>query len=290
MSGRVERWWASGSTIRVATRRDESFDLFVRVVGEGPTVTLLHGYPSSSFDWRAVSTRLEAGWRVVTMDLLGFGRSDKPWPHSYAIVEQADLVEDVWRGLGIEATHLVVHDYSSSIGQELVGRSGASRLTSVTYLNGGIYPRLHRPTEAQQLLRGPGGDEFARAIDADLFASSIRATFGRRSRVPDDAVDDMWFTVAHDGGQQLAAGLLHYIDDRSVHGDRWIRSMERTPVPTAFVWGPEDPVSGAHVLDEVRRRMPAATVFELEGIGHWPMLEAPDAVGSAIAGLIGDRV
>ena len=270
----------------MSTRAGASFDLFVRDEGEGPTVTLLHGYPSSSFDWSAVAGRLEAGWRVITVDLLGFGRSDKPWPHRYDIVEQADLVEDVWRGLGVASTHLVVHDYSASIGQELVDRSPAGRLASITYLNGGIYPRLHRPTEAQQLLRGPDGDAFARAVDADLFASSLRPTFGRRGPVADDVVADMWFTVAHDGGQKLAAGLLHYIDDRAVHGDRWIRAMERSTVPTAFIWGPADPVSGAHVLTEIRERMPQAAVFELDGVGHWPMLEDPDAVTSALVTVV----
>ncbi len=274
---------------RVSAPGGASFELFVRVRGEGPPVTLLHGYPSSSFDWRAVSGQLEPEWQVITMDLLGFGRSDKPWPHAYAIVEQSDLVEQVWRGLGVESTHLVVHDYSTSIGQELVGRGPAGRLASVTYLNGGVYPWLHRPTVAQQLLRGPDGDAFARAIDAELFATSLRPTFGPRGRVADDIVDDMWFTVAHDGGQRLAAGLLHYIDDRAVNGERWVRAMERTAVPTAFVWGPDDPVSGAHILSQIRRRMPGATVFELDGVGHWPMLEDPGAVSSAIVEFLGTR-
>jgi hypothetical protein len=73
--------------------------------------------------------------------------------------------------------------------------------------------------DAQQLLRGPGGDEFARAIDANHFATSIRPTFGRGSRVSDEVMEDMWSTICHVGGQQLAGCLLHYIDDRAVHGD-----------------------------------------------------------------------
>ena len=277
---------------RVSTGAGEPVDLFVRVRGDGPTVTLLHGYPSSSFDWRTVGGRLDERFQVVTIDQLGFGRSDKPWPHAYSIGEQADLVEGVWRGLGVHSTHLVVHDYSSSIGQELAARDlaardGVTRLDSLTYLNGAVYPQLHRPTEGQLLLRGPGGDDLARVIDADHFASSIRPTFGPGGPVDDDAVDDMWFTISHDGGQALAAGLLHYIDDRALHAARWTSAMEQTTVPTAFVWGPDDPVSGAHMLAQIRRRLPTARVFELDGVGHWPMLEDPDAVSSAILSVIG---
>jgi len=47
-------------------------------------------------------------------------------------------------------------------------------------------------------------------------------------------------------------------------------------MPLALVWGPEDPVSGAHMLAEVRRRRPDAAACELAGVGHYPQLEAPD--------------
>jgi pimeloyl-ACP methyl ester carboxylesterase len=71
-------------------------------------------------------------WRVVAIDLLGFGRSDKPWPHAYRIIEQADRVERVWKDFEIESTHLVVHDHSSSIGQELLAWSDVHQLTSTS--------------------------------------------------------------------------------------------------------------------------------------------------------------
>jgi pimeloyl-ACP methyl ester carboxylesterase len=283
----VENWWASGASVQVPTAGAESLELFARVAGEGPTVTVLHGYPSSSFDWRVVSEQLEGRHRVVAIDLLGFGRSEKPWPHRYSISEQTDLVLGVWKALGIEATHLVVHDYSCSVGQELIARGGAFELRSLTFLNGAVYPHLHRPTEAQQLLRGPGGDDLVRAIDADLFVTSMRPTFGSARPATDDQLGDMWYTMAHDGGQRLAAALLHYIDDRAAYADRWVKAMEYTAIPATFVWGPDDPVSGSHMLAEIRRRMPHAHVDELKGVGHWPMLEDPQGVTAAILGAIG---
>lgn len=58
--------------------------------------------------------------------------------------------------------------------------------------------------------------------------------------------------------------------------------METTTVPIAFIWGPSDPVSGEHVIAEVERRMPGAPVAQLAGVGHWPMIEDPDAVSSVL--------
>ena len=72
------------------------------------------------------------------------------------------------------------------------------------------------------------------------------------------------------------------MDDRVVHAGRWTGAMESTGVPLTFVWGLDDPVSGAHMLAEIERRVPGATLVPLDGVGHWPMLEAPDRVTAAV--------
>ena len=295
MATSLDAWWSSGTRRRVETADGGTVELFVRSAGAAPgaapTVTLLHGYPSSSHDWQEVSAALEPTHHVLALDLLGFGRSDKPAAHAYAITEQADLLEQVWRQLDVRSTHLVVHDYSATLGQELLSRPLAVELESITFLNGGVYPELHRPTDGQLLLRSPDGDAVAQAIDEPLFAASVAATFGTASaRWPErqtGQLQDMWRALARDDGQLLLARLLHYMDDRAVHGARWVEAMEAGRIPTTFVWGPEDPVSGAHMLTEIRRRQPAATVVELEGVGHWPMLEAPEATVAAVRWAVG---
>src|SRR6266540_1855713 len=86
----VAEWLDSGSW-----QQTKVGQVFVRSApGDGPTVLLLHGYPSSSFDYRGVVPHL-AGRPWVTLDFLGFGLSDKPRPHRYSLLEQADLVEEV---------------------------------------------------------------------------------------------------------------------------------------------------------------------------------------------------
>lgn len=69
--------------------------IFLRRAGTGPTMTLLHGFPSSSHDWAAVLPALAERNSLVLFDFLGFGASQKPADHDYSIHEQADLVESV---------------------------------------------------------------------------------------------------------------------------------------------------------------------------------------------------
>lgn len=72
-------------------------------------------------------------------------------------------------------------------------------------------------------------------------------------------------------------------DDRALHGERWVSALEGTDVPIAFVWGMLDPVSGAHIGQRIRERLPDAPFLALEDVGHWPALEAPERVVAAVA-------
>jgi pimeloyl-ACP methyl ester carboxylesterase len=267
--------------VHVATREGDA-ELFVREAGQGPNLTLLHGYPGSSHDWVGVVERLATRYRVIAPDLLGFGASDKPYPYPYSLRGQADLVEQVWSALDVTETAVVAHDYSTSIAQELLRRSKAPRLTSIAFLNGAVYPALHRPTDGQLALLGPGGDELVALIDKPMWTDAVAATFGPRHPATPDELDALWTAFSSAGGQRLTATLLHYVADRAVDGSAWVDAMESTTVPLAFIWGLSDPVSGAHVLAEVDRRIPGAPIVRLEGIGHWPMIESPEACASAM--------
>ena len=75
---------------------------------------------------------------------------------------------------------------------------------------------------------------------------------------------------------------IHYVADRREHEQRWCTALEESPLPATFVWGDLDPVSGAHMIERVEARIPAARVIRLADVGHWPLLEAPDVVAAAI--------
>ena len=55
-------------------------------------------------------------------------------------------------------------------------------------------------------------------------------------------------------------------------------------MPLAFTWGMLDPVSGAHMAQRIRERLPAAPFLAFEDVGHWPALEVPQRVTAAVLG------
>jgi pimeloyl-ACP methyl ester carboxylesterase len=277
-----DAWFSGGGRVAVELG-GRSFDIFCRTAGSGPWLTLLHGFPTSSWDWAKVATRLETRFRLLCFDFLGFGDSDKPRRHRYSIVEQADLTESLWRHLGVDETTLVGHDYGATVVQELLARNlSAPRVTGAVLLNAAVYVRLARPLLTQRVLAAPVvGSLFGRAITERMFARSLASVLGRPLGPAE--LHEHWKVISRRGGTtRVASRLVRYMAERKLHAGRWESALEREDVSLRFVWGMADPRSGAHVADEIRRRIAGADLVPLEGVGHYPQLEAPEAVAAAL--------
>jgi pimeloyl-ACP methyl ester carboxylesterase len=76
--------------------------------------------------------------------------------------------------------------------------------------------------------------------------------------------------------------LIRYMRDRERHEQRWVTAMHSTDVPLSFVWGMLDLISGAHMAQRIRERLPEAPLLALEDVAHWPQLETPEQVVQAL--------
>jgi pimeloyl-ACP methyl ester carboxylesterase len=283
----IAAWWSAGERVPLSVG-DAERAIFVRRAGEGPPMTLLHGFPSSSHDWARVFDALAASHTLLAPDFLGFGASDKPRDHEYSLHEQADLVEALWAHAGVTETVVVAHDYAVSVTQELLARHAAGELavalSAVHLLNGGLYPDLHRPEPIQTALLDPEqGPQISALLNEELLTGALAPSFAPGYDAAADSAA-IWRSLQRDDGQLLAYRLIRYMTDRARHTERWVGALERTDVPLAFVWGMLDPISGAHIAQRIRERLPAAPFTALEDVGHWPPLEAPERVAAAILG------
>ena len=252
-----------------------------------PVVLLLHGYPTWSYDWVDVVAGLEADHRVIAPDWLGYGLSDKPARH-VEVGEQIDRLHALLAMLGVESFHLVAHDYGATCAQELLDRPEfAARIDTLTLLNGGLVYDAYRPTLTQRLLVSPLGPLLSRLLGRSAIRRKLDAVRG----VPltDRQFDALWAGMEAGGGMGLMHVRQRYIPERARHGARWQGALWNFGGPVQLVWGPEDPVSGAHVLAPLRERMPGARVVELPGIGHFVPDEAPDAVVEAVRSFVAGR-
>lgn len=266
--------------------------VFVRSArGDGPTVLLLHGFPSSSYDFREVAARL-AGRSWLTMDFVGFGLSDKPRPHRYSLLEQADLVEAVVASAGGGPVVLAAHDMGTSVTTELLARDLAGKLTfdlrRAVLSNGSVILERASLRPIQKVLRGPFGGVAARLTNRRSFVRSFGRLFSAGHPLSADEAAAQWELLCHNDGHHIAHLLSAYLDERVRYADRWHGAVRSWPKPLGFVWGLADPVATTNVLDGLRELRPAAEVIELPGLGHYPQIEDPLGFTDAVLALLAE--
>jgi pimeloyl-ACP methyl ester carboxylesterase len=256
----------------------------------GPTLLCVHGLPTASWDWHLVWPALEAAFaRVLAPDMIGFGFSAKPPRYPYSIFDQADIHERLLRAHGITRYRMLAHDYGVTVAQELLARHEerlARRdhslvLEAIVFLNGGLFPETHRALPIQKLMLTPLGPLLARATSPRLFARSFSRVFGPHTKPTAGELAQFYELFAGNGGSRIAHRLFHYMPERVTYRERWVRVLCETAVPRRMINGSADPVSGAHAAARYRELVPGADIVALPDIGHYPQVEAPDAVLAA---------
>jgi pimeloyl-ACP methyl ester carboxylesterase len=280
----AEEWASTGARIRAGS--DEVFvvDLAPDRPGTTPPALVLHGFPTSSIDWRAVVPALRAERRVVLLDLPGYGLSAKP-DRAYSLFAQADVVELVAGLLELQEVDLVTHDMGDSVGGELLARSIEGALGFAirrrVLTNGSIYLDLAHLTAGQELLAALPDESLAddAAPDVDALVRALTDTMAppeRPESTPDaDDVRAAALLIAYDEGNRRLPRLIRYLAERREHETRWTGAIERHPAPLAVVWGELDPIAVPAMTDRLAERRPDAVVTRLPGVGHYPMVEAP---------------
>ena len=247
------------------------------------TILLIHGFPTSSWDWVKIWEPLAESHNLVAMDMLGFGYSDKPNPHHYSIHEQADIIEGLISQLGLQNFHLLAHDYGDTVAQELLARQNAGKgvgdWKSVCFLNGGLFPETHQALFIQKLMLSPLGPLINNLTTQRQFDASMCKVFGPETKPTQAELDGFWALVNQNKGRHIFHNLITYMTDRKTHRERWVAALKEAKVPIGLINGSADPVSGAHMIAHYKNIIgPPKFLAELGDIGHYPQVEAPNEV------------
>jgi pimeloyl-ACP methyl ester carboxylesterase len=281
----VREWEARGRRILVDDRSVWVLDVPPLDGGAAlDPLLVLHGYPSCSYDWRLVLDALRTRRRVVALDFLGFGLSDKP-DVRYSMRLQADVVEAAARQLGLTSVAMLTHDMGDTVGGELLARSIEGTLpfevSTRVLTNGSIYIEMAQLSNGQKVLLSLD-DAPTDLVVADGYKRGLAGTFSAKSTVDDDELEAQWLLAERDGGNRMMARTIRYIEDRRAEERRFTGAIETHPSPLAVVWGADDPIAVLAMTDELRLARPKTPVTVLHGVGHYPMLEAPERFAQAV--------
>lgn len=277
-----EEWRARGRLVTLP----EGHRLFALQEGTGPDLVLVHGFPSTSHDYAAALPYLTARFRVTVFDQLGFGFSDKPVAASYSLLDQGRRAGELMAALGIRRARVVGHDMGLTVAVEMLCRHEAAELgfelAGLVLTNGSHLVELAQITPLQKdLLTDEGAAAFAATYDPERFATMLRFVWGDAARAPALDLRAITYWLAAGGGLAVIGKTARYNVERAQYAERWRSILGRAGMPIAVVWGDRDPIA---VLEIGRRlaSMSGGPLTILEGVGHYPQMEAPEAWAGAV--------
>jgi pimeloyl-ACP methyl ester carboxylesterase len=245
-----------------------------------PVLVLLHGFPTASWDWNKIWIPLSGHFRLICIDFLGFGFSDKPPRHQYSIIEQASIVESLLKKKGMTKYHVLAHDYGDSVAQELLARDlereASLHIQSAILLNGGLFIESTAPRLIQRLLISPIGGLLSPLLSKSTLRRNFKQIFGKQYQPTASEIDDWWGLITHKKGKRVFHLLIRYMAERTQYRTRWVEALQHSKVSIRLIYGPEDPVSGVNIAERYKTLIPDPDVIALEGVGHYPNTERPD--------------
>ena len=261
--------------------------------GSGPVVLLVHGTPSWSFEFRGVIADLSRDHRVIALDHLGFGLSDKPEGAALTPRDHARRLRALVEALDLRDVTLVVHDFGGPIGLPLAVdyAPGRRRVCALVVLNSWMWPSDGDRTIARidRMVRSPLGRLLYRRLG---FSARVilPAAFGDKRRltraVHRHYLGPLGSVREREGTYALACALRGADPD---YAELWRRRGALHGLPMTIVWGDKDPALTAAHRDRWTAEFPEARLHRVEDAGHFVAEERPEAVAAEVRALTAAR-
>lgn len=255
----------------------------------GEPILCVHGNPTWSFIWRRLIRELSPHRRVIAIDHVGCGFSDKPQSYPYRLEQHVANLRRLIEVLNLRDITLIGHDWGGCIGMGAAGEM-PDRFRRFVLLNTGAFRSKQIPLRIAVCripIFGPialrGLNAFSRAALTMAVARKPLSVAAKRGLVApynswanriavSNFVQDIPLRPSHPSYAKLTAieeGLGQFRDH-----------------PMLLVWGAKDWCFTLNFHDEFRRRFPNAESHVIADAGHYVFEDAPDEVTSSIRGFL----
>src|SRR3954471_5172113 len=249
-----------------------------------PAVLFVHGYPESSFMWRAALAAVgEAGWRGVAPDLPGYGDSPAgEGPGTWE--EHVDSLERFRSALSLDDAVLVTHDWGVLIGLRWAcDQAGVARALVIS--DGGFFAdrRWH---DMANLMRTPGeGERMMDAMNREAFGAFL----GQASAAFDEeALDEYWKGGATRELRQRHLELYRSGDFSKL--EPYEGCLAALRLPSLVLWGAQDRFASVRMASRFADELPDSELRVFEDAGHFVWEDEPAGASAALVDFLERRV
>lgn len=249
-----------------------------REEGSGPPVLLLHGISSSLHTWDAWAAALEDSFRVLRLDLPGFGLTGPIASRDYSQTMMTDFVAAFLDERGIAHCHLVGNSMGGGIACVFAIRF-PERVDKLILVDAAGYRDPDKPpTLAFRVGRVPVLKQLMRYLTPrSLVEKSIREVYAAPEKITPELMDRYDAMLLAPGNREALIDRLN----QPAEPQKW--DYTQIDQPTLLLWGAQDAWIPVSHIDSFQRDLPQARAIVYPGVGHLPMEEYPESVSDARA-------
>jgi pimeloyl-ACP methyl ester carboxylesterase len=259
-----------------------------RDTGEGPALLLIHGMAGSSATWESITPQLAKNYRVIAPDLLGHGKSAKP-RGDYSLGAFAVWLRDLLDELKVDRATVVGQSLGGGIAMQFAyqHREYCERLALIG--SGGLGPDL---SPMLRILSAPG-TEFVLPLVAPQTVLNLGNKLGSwltSAGIQAPRAGQMWQAYSSLSDSQTRQAFLRTLRSVVDHRGQAVSALNKlhltSDLPTVLIWGDHDriiPVAHAYAAHDA---LIGSRLEVLEGVGHFPHVEAPTVVADILESFI----
>ncbi len=277
--------------IRYKTRSIDGINIFFREAGvpSKPAVILLHGFPSSSHQYRELIPLLAEDYYVIAPDYPGFGYSSAPdrSTFEYTFDALAKYVQALIDGLGVSNYALMMQDYGAPVGFRIAS-ADPTRITGLIIQNGNAYEEgvnLEAFSPIIAYWNNPTPELGQVIVDSVFSREGIQWQYTTGVRQPERISPDSWNhdfeRISRPGNHDIQLDLLYDYQNNIRLYPKWQACLKENQHPTLIVWGKNDPFFPESGAEAYLRDLKDVDYHILE-TGHFALEEDLDYIAEQI--------
>jgi pimeloyl-ACP methyl ester carboxylesterase len=252
---------------------------------QGSAIVLIHCYTCSMTWWDHLAPLLQADHRVIRVDLLGHGGSDKP-SAGYSIEDQASTVAEALAKLGVVNATVVGHSLGGTVATALAQQSPqlASRVVVIDQAPDSSFGSTSLSSRIGKWpIIGQAENRLAHVVPASVVRDQYDQAFAPGFNIsagfdnPDQVVDDLR-AMTYTSFKDASDAEEDYTDEEPLD-----ERLASTHLPVMVIFGAEDQIYDAQeAIASYRQNVPGVETHLIPGAGHSPNVEKPDLVAPLI--------
>lgn len=239
------------------------------------TIVLLHGFSADKDNWILFTKAVDEKYHVIAIDLAGHGDSEKSLTTDYNLIKQAERLDILLSGLGVNSFHIAGNSMGGAI-SAIYSLNYREKVKSLTLIDAaGVDGET--ASEYYKLLEE--GKNPLIATDEESFEYRMDFTMTQPPFLPWPLRPSLLRkTLARaDINEKIFADMLATKESMGMNNfEQQVQvKMAQDPLPTLIMWGEEDRVLDVSAAAAFKRIIPQATVHIFPEVGHLPMVEIP---------------